>query len=54
MESWNQDSDEWPVITGYGSEIQAVKDIAAGKMTLTTYLDRKELAKGGAKMALTI
>lgn len=46
------DSEEWPVITGYGSEMQAVKDVAEGKITLTTYLDRKELAQGGAKMAL--
>lgn len=26
--------------------------MAEGKITLTTYLDRKELAQGGAKMAL--
>ena len=32
--------------------MQAVKDVAEGKITLTTYLDRKELAQGGAKMAL--
>ena len=41
-------SDEWPMITGYGSEAQAVKDIAAGKMSFTMFMDRKELAKGGA------
>ena len=45
-------SDEWPMITGYGSEAQAVKDIAAGKMSFTMFMDRKELAKGGAKMAI--
>lgn len=45
-------SEEWPMITGYGSEIQAVKDIAAGKMAFTMFMDRKELAKGGAQMAI--
>lgn len=45
-------SDEWPMITGYGSEAQAVKDIAAGKMSFTMFMDRKELAKGGAQMAI--
>lgn len=46
------ESEEWPMITGYGSEIQAVKDIAAGKMSFTMFMDRKELAKGGAQMAI--
>lgn len=45
-------SEEWPMITGYGSEVQAVKDIAAGKMSFTMFLDRKELAQGGAQMAI--
>ena len=45
-------SEEWPVITGYGSEAQAAKDIAAGKMSFTMFMDRKELAKGGAQMAI--
>ena len=45
-------SDEWPVITGYGSEAQAVKDVAAGKMAFTMFMDREELAKGGAQMAI--
>ena len=45
-------SDEWPMITGYGSEAQAVKDIAAGKMSFTMFMDRKELAQGGAQMAI--
>ena len=45
-------SEEWPMITGYGSETQAVKDIAAGKMAFTMFMDRKELAKGGAQMAI--
>ena len=45
-------SEEWPMITGYGSETQAVKDIAAGKMAFTMFIDRKELAKGGAQMAI--
>ena len=40
------------MITGYGSEAQAVKDIAAGKMSFTMFMDRKELAKGGAQMAI--
>ena len=45
-------SEEWPVITGYGSEVRAVKDIAAGKMSFTMFMDREELAKGGAQMAI--
>lgn len=45
-------SEEWPMITGYGSEAQAAKDIAAGKMSFTMFMDRKELAKGGAQMAI--
>lgn len=46
------DSEDWPVITGYGSETQAVKDIAAGKIAFTMFMDRRELAKGCAKMAI--
>ena len=45
-------SEEWPMITGCGSEIQAVKDIAADKMAFTMFMDRKELAKGGAQMTI--
>ena len=45
-------SEDWPVITGYGSETQAVKDIAAGKIAFTMFMDRKELAQGGAQMAI--
>ena len=33
-------------------QAQAVKDIAAGKMSFTMFMDRKELAKGGAQMAI--
>ena len=33
-------------------EAQAVKDIAAGEMSFTMFMDRKELAKGGAQMAI--
>ena len=40
------------MITGCGSEAQAVKDIAAGKIAFTMFMDRKELAKGGAQMAI--
>ena len=43
-------SEEWPVITGYGSEAQAVKDIAEGELDFTVYTDRAELAEGCAKM----
>ena len=46
------ESEEWPVITGYGSEVRAVKDIATGKMSFTMFMDREELAKGGAQMAI--
>ena len=46
------ESEEWPMITGCGSEAQAVKDIAAGKIAFTMFMDRKELAKGGAQMAI--
>ncbi len=45
-------SDEWPMITGYGSEAQAVKDVAEEKLSFTTFMDRKELAQGGAQMAI--
>lgn len=45
-------SEEWPLITGYGSEAQAVKDVAEGELSFTMFMDRKELAKGGAQMAI--
>ena len=45
-------SEEWPLITGYGSEVQAVKDVAEGELSFTMFMDRKELAKGGAQMAI--
>ena len=43
---WNRGSDEWPMITGCGSEAQAVKDIAAGKNVIYHVYGPKELAKG--------
>ena len=46
------ESEEWPLITGYGSEAQAVKDVAEGELAFTMFMDRKELAKGGAQMAI--
>ena len=45
-------SEEWPMITGYGSEAQAVKDVAEEELSFTTFMDRKELAQGGAQMAI--
>ena len=45
-------SEEWPMITGYGSEAQAVKDVAEKELSFTTFMDRKELAQGGAQMAI--
>lgn len=38
-----QDED-WPIITGMGSEAQAVRDIAEGEAAFTLYFDREELA----------
>ena len=45
-------SEEWPMITGYGSEAQAVKDVAEEELSFTTFMDRKELAQGGAQMTI--
>ena len=45
-------SEEWPMITGCGSEAQAVKDVAEEELSFTTFMDRKELAQGGAQMAI--
>lgn len=42
----------WPMITGYGSEAQAVKAVAEGRISFTMFLDRGELADGCVKMLL--
>lgn len=44
------DDENWPLITGYGSEAQAVKNLAEGKLNFTVYTDKAELAKGCAEM----
>lgn len=45
-------SEEWPMITGFGSEVQAVKNVAEGKLSFTVYTDRKKLAEDAVKMAI--
>ena len=47
-------SDEWPMITGYGSEAQAVKDIAAGKMSFTMLWTVRNWLRAEQRWPLTI
>ena len=51
---WNRGSDEWPMITGYGSEAQAVKDIAAGKMSLPCLWTVRNWLRAEHRWPLTI
>lgn len=44
-------SDEnWPLITGVGSEAQAIKNVAEGKLAFTLFMDRNDLAETCVKM----
>ena len=45
-------SEEWPMITGYGSEAEAVKAVAEHQISFTMFMDRKELAEGCVKILL--
>lgn len=46
-------SDEnWPLITGMGSEAQAVKNVAEGELAFTVFMDREELAQTCVKMVV--
>lgn len=42
--------DKWPVITGVGSEAQAVKNVAEGELAFTMFMDREKLADSCVKM----
>lgn len=46
-------SDEsWPLITGVGSEADAVKNVAEGELAFTVFMDRAELAQTCVKMVV--
>lgn len=45
-------SEDWPMITGYGSEAEAVKAVAEHQISFTMFMDRKELAEGCVKILL--
>lgn len=45
--------ENWPMITGFGCEAEAVKNIAEGKIFCSVFMDRRDLAEECVKMVDT-